>query len=93
MTGRASWLPAPFVALVYAGLLAPLVVVIAVSLGPSPNFEFPPSGLTLRWFEAFFASEADARCMRLSFVTASVQQIDTGIAALAAAIREHHPGN
>jgi len=38
--------------------------------------------------EAFFAGEADNRCMRLSFVTASVQQIDSGIAALAAAIRE-----
>lgn len=38
--------------------------------------------------DAFFAGEADGRCMRLSFVTASAQQIDTGIAALAAAIRE-----
>lgn len=38
--------------------------------------------------EAFFAGAADSRCMRLSFVTASAQQIDTGIAALAAAIRE-----
>jgi putative spermidine/putrescine transport system permease protein len=47
----------PFVVLVYAGLLAPLVVVIAVSFGPSPAFEFPPSGLTLRWFVAFFDSK------------------------------------
>jgi 2-aminoadipate transaminase len=37
----------------------------------------------------FYAGEGDARCLRLSFVTASVEQIDTGIAALAAAIREH----
>ncbi|WP_298931182.1 PLP-dependent aminotransferase family protein [uncultured Ramlibacter sp.] len=36
----------------------------------------------------FYAGEADARSLRLSFVTASVEQIDTGIAALAAAIRE-----
>jgi 2-aminoadipate transaminase len=36
---------------------------------------------------AFYASQPDTRCLRLSFVTASVQQIDTGIAALAAAIR------
>jgi putative spermidine/putrescine transport system permease protein len=57
MRGRASWLLVPFVVAVYVGVLAPLIVVIAVSLGPSPNFEFPPSGLTLRWFEAFFASE------------------------------------
>jgi 2-aminoadipate transaminase len=37
---------------------------------------------------AFFAGQADPRTVRLSFVTASVEQIDTGIAALAAAIRE-----
>jgi 2-aminoadipate transaminase len=36
---------------------------------------------------AFYANDADARTMRLSFVTASTAQIDTGIAALAATIR------
>ncbi|WP_332778180.1 aminotransferase-like domain-containing protein [Polaromonas sp.] len=38
---------------------------------------------------AFYADGADPRTLRLSFVTASVDQIKTGIAALAAAIREH----
>jgi 2-aminoadipate transaminase len=37
---------------------------------------------------AFYAGEPDARTLRLSFVTASADQIATGIAALAAAIRE-----
>jgi 2-aminoadipate transaminase len=37
---------------------------------------------------AFYAGDADTRTMRLSFVTASVQEIDRGVAALAAAIRE-----
>ena len=37
---------------------------------------------------AFYASQPDARTLRLSFVTASVAQINTGIAALANAIRE-----
>ena len=37
---------------------------------------------------AFFADGADQRTVRLSFVTASTQEIDTGMAALAAAIRE-----
>jgi len=44
---------------------------------------------------AFFAGEtpdAEAlRTLRLSFVTATVAQIDTGVAALAAAIREQRP--
>ncbi len=37
---------------------------------------------------AFYAQQPDTRTLRLSFVTASVDQIDTGIAALAQAIRE-----
>jgi 2-aminoadipate transaminase len=37
---------------------------------------------------AFYAEDADARTMRLSFVTASPDEIDRGIAALAAAIHE-----
>ena len=40
---------------------------------------------------AFYADNADPRTLRLSFVTASVDQINIGIAALAAAIKEHHP--
>jgi len=35
----------------------------------------------------FYAGDADQRTLRLSFVTATAQQIDTGIAALAATIR------
>jgi 2-aminoadipate transaminase len=37
---------------------------------------------------AFYADAPDPRTLRLSFVTASVSQIDTGIAALAATVRE-----
>jgi 2-aminoadipate transaminase len=37
---------------------------------------------------AFYADKPDARTLRLSFVTASVEQIRIGIAALAQAIRE-----
>jgi 2-aminoadipate transaminase len=36
----------------------------------------------------FFAGQADARSMRLSFVTPSVEEIHRGVAALAAAIKE-----
>ncbi|MGZ5195816.1 MAG: aminotransferase-like domain-containing protein [Ramlibacter sp.] len=39
----------------------------------------------------FYAGDADPRCLRLSFVTATVDQIDTGIGALAAAIRGMGP--
>ncbi len=40
---------------------------------------------------AFYADNADARTLRLSFVTASAQQIQEGISALAAAIRARLP--
>jgi 2-aminoadipate transaminase len=40
---------------------------------------------------AFYAGASDARTMRLSFVTASPQEIATGVAALAAVIRENLP--
>ena len=39
---------------------------------------------------AFYADKADARTLRLSFVTSSVAQINIGIAALAEAIRQYH---
>ncbi len=39
----------------------------------------------------FFADNADPRALRLSFVTASVEQINQGMAMLAAAIREYTP--
>jgi len=37
---------------------------------------------------AFYANKTDMRTLRLSFVTATTEQINTGIAALGAAIRE-----
>ncbi|MDB5861086.1 MAG: aminotransferase, class, partial [Ramlibacter sp.] len=42
---------------------------------------------------AFYAGDPDPRTLRLSFVTATTQQIDTGIAALAAAIRAAQEGS
>jgi putative spermidine/putrescine transport system permease protein len=61
MSGRAPRLLLPFVVAVYLGLLAPLVVVIAISFGPSPTFAFPPTGFTLHWFAEFFASDSFVR--------------------------------
>src|SRR5262249_47453335 len=51
----------PLVVVVYVLLLAPLVVVIAVSFGSTATFDFPPVGLSLRWYRAFFASEMFVR--------------------------------
>ena len=56
MTGRSPRFLWPFAIAVYALLLAPLVVVIAVSFGSTSTFDFPPKGLSLRWYGAFFGS-------------------------------------
>ena len=40
---------------------------------------------------AFYADNADPRSLRLSFVTPSVPEIERGVAALAAAVRENMP--
>ena len=40
---------------------------------------------------AFYAGAADERTLRLSFVTSTVEQINTGVAALAEAVREYAP--
>jgi 2-aminoadipate transaminase len=40
---------------------------------------------------AFYANQADPRTLRLSFVTPSVPDIERGVAALAAAVRENMP--
>jgi ABC-type spermidine/putrescine transport system permease subunit II len=61
MSGRASWPLVSLITAIYVGLLAPLIVVVGVSFGPSAAFAFPPTGLTLRWFGEFFASDAYVR--------------------------------
>ena len=52
MSGRPPRFLWPFVVVVYALLLAPLVVVIVVSFGSTATFDFPPKGLSLRWYGA-----------------------------------------
>jgi len=61
MTGRPPRFLWPFVAAVYVLLLAPLVVVITVSFGSTSTFDFPPKGLSFKWYQAFFASEMFVR--------------------------------
>src|SRR5438132_7902889 len=77
----------PFVVLVYVGLLAPLVVVVAVSFGPSATFEFPPTGLTLHWFEAFFSSQPLVTAFfRVSLVVGLIAALLATLLGTAAAI-------
>jgi putative spermidine/putrescine transport system permease protein len=75
------------VVLVYAGLLAPLVVVIGVSLNAGGGFDFPPRGLSLRWYANFFASTPFVTAFfRVSLVVGVLTAIGASILGALAAI-------
>ena len=42
--------------LVFAFLMLPLVVVFPLSVSSATYLQFPPPGLSWRWFESYFAS-------------------------------------
>lgn len=53
---RFSWLSG-FSYLIYAFLVAPLIIVAVVSFSSSNYLEFPPPGLSLRWYGNLFTSD------------------------------------
>ncbi len=71
---------------IYLFLLAPLLIVVAVSFDPTDAFRFPPRGVSLRWYAAFFASETFVRAFfQVSLVLAlSVSALATAVGGLAA---------
>lgn len=53
-------------------LLAPLAIVIPVSLTGGEIARFPPEGLSLRWYEEFFSNSEWMESVRVSFALATV---------------------
>ncbi len=47
-----------FIALVYAFLLLPLVIVVVASFNSGEFLTFPPEGFSLRWYVSFFNADA-----------------------------------
>jgi putative spermidine/putrescine transport system permease protein len=77
----------PFVALTFVLLLAPLAIVVVVSLGASPTFEFPPTRLSLGWYWAFFSNREFVRAffhvsLVLGFLAAVLASLLGVIAAI-----------
>ena len=58
--------------LTYVLVLGPILIVLVTAFSPTEFFAFPPPGLSLRWFEAFFASESLRGAFVLSFQLAAV---------------------
>jgi putative spermidine/putrescine transport system permease protein len=71
---------------IYLFLLAPLLIVVAVSFDPTDAFRFPPPGLSLRWYGAFLANDTFMRAFfRVSLVIAVLVSVAaTVIGGLAA---------
>ena len=67
--GRGTYLA--FNTLVLVFLLGPLFVVAVFAVNPTPFIQFPPVGVTTRWFEKFFASPAFTNSLVLSLEVAA----------------------
>jgi putative spermidine/putrescine transport system permease protein len=79
--------------LVYAFLLAPILVVVGASFNAGNFLTFPPQGLSLRWYVTFFNNEVFMRAIRTSLGLAAVATvISTIIGTMAAIYYVQHAG-
>jgi putative spermidine/putrescine transport system permease protein len=67
-------------------LLAPLAVVAVFALNPTPFIQFPPVGVTGRWFAKFFASSDFMNSLALSLQVAAATVILSMLLGASAAL-------
>ncbi|WP_158818887.1 ABC transporter permease [Methylocapsa sp. S129] len=76
-------------------LLAPLAVVLIISFSAAPFLQFPPPGLSLRWYEQLFTTPAWTDSLLVSveiLVPSSILATVMGTAAAHALVRGRVPG-
>ncbi len=81
--------------LVAAYLLAPLAIVVIISFSSAPFLQFPPPGLSLRWYENLFADAGWTSALLVSIevlVPSALLATVLGTAAAYALIRGSVPG-
>ena len=91
--GRALYLAANIAILVF--LLAPIAIVIVFALNPAPFIQFPPTGVSLRWFAKFFASRDFMHALTFSLEVAVLTTVSAtllGASAALAIARGNLPG-
>jgi putative spermidine/putrescine transport system permease protein len=82
---RKLLLVASGVALLY--MMLPVIVVISIAFGGSPNYEFPPTRLSLRWFAALLDTDLFTDALfKISLPLALVVAICSAILGTAAAV-------
>src|SRR5581483_11836460 len=74
------------VALVYAFLLLPMVIVVLAAFNAGNYFTFPPQGFSLKWFANFFARREFMQALRLSAELAAWTALASTVIGTAAAI-------
>ena len=72
--------------LVYAFLLAPILVVVGASFNAGNFLTFPPQGLSLRWYVTFFHNDVFMRAIRTSLWVAAVATVISGVIGTMAAL-------
>jgi putative spermidine/putrescine transport system permease protein len=91
--GRALYLAVNIAILIF--LLAPIAIVVVFALNPTPFIQFPPVGVSLRWFQKFFAARdfmhALGFSLEVAVLTTACATVLGGCAALAIA-RGNLPG-
>jgi putative spermidine/putrescine transport system permease protein len=83
--------------LTYFLVLGPIVIVVVTAFSPTEFFVFPPPGLSVRWFVAFFTNEslrgAFMLSLQLAFVSAVLATVLGTMAALFVARRRGWAAN
>ncbi|TIW00545.1 MAG: ABC transporter permease, partial [Mesorhizobium sp.] len=83
------------VALILFFLILPTLIVIPISFGSAPYIEFPPSGLTLKWYGEFFSDPdwiaATLFSLRIAFFT-TISATIIGTLAAVGLVRGDFPG-
>src|SRR5882724_12496867 len=91
--GRATYLGVNIAILTF--LLAPIVIVVVFALNPTPFIQFPPVGVSLRWFAKFFAARDFMHALGFSLEVAALTTVCAtvfGASAALAIARGNLPG-
>jgi putative spermidine/putrescine transport system permease protein len=94
-----SWAAKPLLVvsnvLVYAVLLAPLLIVVGIAFSPDVRMDFPPAGLSLRWFELILGRPEVTGAFVFSLVLSllvTLLALVLGVLAALALARYQFPG-
>ena len=67
-------------------LLAPIAIVFVFAVNPTPYIQFPPVGISIRWFEKFFASRDFMNALWLSLEVAAMTTVAATLFGASAAL-------